>query len=72
MARTPKPPRALDPQDDRVLERALRAGGVSRAELISEQYMRHPEPRSAGVLKSLAKRGNECELFGRDAAQGPR
>jgi len=44
---------------------------VSRSEfirqqlsLVLEQYRRHPKPRSAGILRSLAERGNESELFG--------
>jgi hypothetical protein len=62
---------ALDPDDDRLLTRAARARGVSRAEfirqqlaLVLEQYRRHPRPRSAAVLKLLRQRGNESELFG--------
>jgi hypothetical protein len=62
---------ALDPVDDRLLSRAARARGISRAEfirqhlaLVLEQYRRHPRPRSAGVVRSLKERGNESELFG--------
>jgi hypothetical protein len=64
---------ALDPEDDRLLTRAAEERGVSRAEfvrqqlkLVLEQYRRHPRPRSAGVLRSLAERGDEKELFGGD------
>jgi Arc/MetJ-type ribon-helix-helix transcriptional regulator len=62
---------ALDPDDDRLLTRAARERGVSRSEfirqhlgLVLEQYRRHPKPRSAGVLRTLKKRGDERELFG--------
>jgi Ribbon-helix-helix protein, copG family len=62
---------ALDPDDDRLLSRAARERGISRAEfvrqhlaLVLEQYRRHPKPRSAGVVRSLTQRGNEAELFG--------
>ena len=62
---------ALDPRDDRLLTRAARERGVSRAEfvrqqlsLVLEQYRRHPRPRSGGVLRSLSQRGDERELFG--------
>jgi hypothetical protein len=62
---------ALDPTHDRLLTRAARARGVSRAEfvrqqlaLVLEQYRRHPAPASAGVLRRLAERGDEAELFG--------
>jgi hypothetical protein len=62
---------ALDPQDDRLLTRAARERGVSRAEfirqqlaLVLEQYRRHPEPRSAGVVRTLPQRGDEGELYG--------
>ena len=65
---------ALDPRDDRLLSRAARARGVSRSEfirqhlsLVLEQYRRHPKPRSAGIARGLAERGDERELFG-----GPR
>jgi hypothetical protein len=61
---------ALDPEDDRLLTRAARDRGVSRAEfirqhlaLVLEQYRRHPRPRSAGVLGTLPQRGNERELY---------
>jgi len=61
---------ALDPEDDRLLSRAARERGVSRSEfirrhlsLVLEQYRRHPKPRSAGVVRALAERGNEDELF---------
>ena len=64
---------ALDPEDDRLLSRAARERGVSRSEfirqhlgLVLEQYRRHPKPRSAGVLRTLKKRGDERELFGAD------
>jgi metal-responsive CopG/Arc/MetJ family transcriptional regulator len=62
---------ALDPEADQLLTRAARERGVSRSEfirqrlsLVLEQYRRHPKPRSAGILRSLAERGNESELFG--------
>lgn len=62
---------ALDPGDDRLLSRAARERGISRAEfirqhlaLVLEQYRRHPRPRSAGAVPSLRERGNESELFG--------
>ena len=62
---------ALDPEDDRLLSRAARDRGVSRAEfirqqlaLVLEQYRRHPKPRSAGTVRALAERGDERELFG--------
>lgn len=62
---------ALDPAQDRLLTRAARARGVSRAELIRqqlalmlEQYRRHPKPKSAGSIRTLAERGDERELFG--------
>lgn len=62
---------ALDPKDSRLLTRAARDRGVSRSEfirqqlaLVLEQYRRHPEPRSAGVIRALAQRGDERELFG--------
>lgn len=62
---------ALDPEDDRLLTRAAKERGISRAEFIRrqlslalEQYREHPKPRSAGVVDRLAERGNETELFG--------
>jgi hypothetical protein len=62
---------ALDPVDDRLLSRAARARGISRAEfirqhlaLVLEQYRRHSRPKSAGAVRSLKERGNESELFG--------
>ena len=62
---------ALDPEHDRLLTRAARERGVSRAELVRqqlslmlEQYRRHPKPNSAGAVRTLAQRGNERELFG--------
>jgi len=62
---------ALDPEDDRLLTRAARERGMSRAELIRrqlslmlEQYRRHPKPASAGIVRTLSERGNERELFG--------
>jgi hypothetical protein len=61
---------ALDPDDDRLLSQAARERGVSRSEfvrqhlaLVLEQYRRHPNPRSAGVVRSLRERGDERELF---------
>jgi hypothetical protein len=61
---------ALDPEDDRLLSRAARERGVSRAEVIRqqlslmlEQYRRHPRPKSGGSLRALAERGDERELF---------
>jgi Ribbon-helix-helix protein, copG family len=62
---------ALDPDDDRLLTRAARERGVSRAEfirqqlaLVLEQYRRHPRPASAGTIRALRERGDERELFG--------
>jgi len=62
---------ALDPEADRLLTRAARDRGVSRSEfvrqqlaLVLEQYRRHPRPKSAGIIRSLAERGDESELFG--------
>jgi hypothetical protein len=62
---------ALDPRDDRLLSRAARERGVSRSEFIRqqlaivlEQYRRHPKTRSAGIVRALAERGDERELFG--------
>jgi metal-responsive CopG/Arc/MetJ family transcriptional regulator len=62
---------ALDPEADQLLTRAARERGVSRSEfirqqlsLVLEQYRRHPKPRSGGILRSLAERGDESELFG--------
>lgn len=64
---------ALDPEVDRLLTRAAQERGVSRSEfirqqleLVLEQYRRHPKPKSAGILRSLAERGDESELFGGD------
>jgi ribbon-helix-helix CopG family protein len=62
---------ALDPEDDRLLSRAARERGISRAEfirqhlaLVLEQYRRHPQPRTAGIIRTLTDRGDERELFG--------
>jgi len=62
---------ALDPEDDRLLTRAARERGISRAELIRqqlglvlEQYRRHPKPATAGIVRALRERGDERELFG--------
>jgi hypothetical protein len=62
---------ALDPEDDRLLSRAARERGISRAAfirhhlaLVLEQYRRHPRPRSAGIVRTLTDRGDERELFG--------
>lgn len=62
---------ALDPDDDRLLSRAARERGISRAEFVRqhlalalEQYRRHPKPRSAGIVRALRERGDESELFG--------
>ena len=62
---------ALDPEIDRLLTIAARDRGVSRAELIRrqlelllEQYRRHPKPSTAGIVKRIAQRGDERELFG--------
>jgi metal-responsive CopG/Arc/MetJ family transcriptional regulator len=62
---------ALDPQLDRLLTRAARERGISRAELIRqqlalllEQYRPHPKPSTAGILRLLRERGDERELFG--------
>jgi hypothetical protein len=61
---------AFEPEMDRLLSRAARERGVSRAEfirqhldLVLEQYRRHPKPRSAGIVASLPERGDEDELF---------
>ena len=61
---------ALDPEDDRLLSLAARERGVSRSEfirqhlaLVLEQYRRHPKPKSAGIVRALSERGDECELF---------
>ena len=61
---------ALDSESDRLLSRAARERGVSRSEFIRqhlapvlEQYGRHPKPRSAGIVRALAERGDERELF---------
>jgi hypothetical protein len=61
---------ALSRQDDRLLSRAARERGISRAEFIRqhlavvlEQYRRHPKPRSAGIVRALKERGDEGELF---------
>lgn len=61
---------ALDPEDDRLLTRAARERGISRAQLVRqqlalvlEQYRRHPRPRSAGAVRTLRERGDERELF---------
>ena len=60
---------ALDPEIDRLLTRAARERGVSRSEFIRqhlaivlEQYRRHPRSKSAGIIRSLAERGDESEL----------
>jgi hypothetical protein len=62
---------ALDPEDDRLLTRAAKERGISRAEFIRrqlslalEQYRDHPRPESAGVVEQLSERGDEAELFG--------
>jgi hypothetical protein len=62
---------ALDRTDDRLLSRAARERGISRSEfirqhlaLVLDQYRKHPKPKSAGVISSLAERGDEGELFG--------
>lgn len=62
---------ALDPDTNRLLTRAARERGVSRSEfirqhlsLVLEQYRTHPRPTSAGVIGTLAERGDERELFG--------
>jgi hypothetical protein len=64
---------ALDPENDRLLSQAARERGVSRSEfirqhlaLVLEHYRRHPKPRSAGVLRDLAERGDERELLRAD------
>ena len=54
-----------------LLTRAARENGISRSEFIRqqlrwvlEQYRRHPQPRSAGIIRrKLAERGDESELF---------
>ena len=62
---------ALDPEADRLLSHAARERGISRSEfirqhlaLVLEQYRRHPKPRSAGIIRALAEREDERELFG--------
>ena len=62
---------ALDPDDDRLLSHAARERGVSRSEfvrqhlaLVLEQFRQHPKPKSAGIIRKLAQRGDERELFG--------
>jgi len=57
-------------EDGRLLSRAARERGISRSELIRqhlaivlEQYRRHPEPRSAEIVRALTERGDERELF---------
>ena len=66
---------ALDPKVDRLLSRAARERGVSRSEfirqhlaLVLEQYRRHPRPKNAGIIHTLAERGDERELFGGERA----
>lgn len=61
---------ALEPRYHRLLARAARERGVSRAEfirqqlaLVLEQYRRHPRPKSAGIIRTLRERGDERELF---------
>lgn len=62
---------ALDPEADRLLTRAARDAGMSRAEFVRrqldvvlEQYRPHPKPRCAGLLKDpLPERGDESELL---------
>ncbi len=62
---------ALDPDDDRLLSHAARERGISRSEfvrqhlaLVLEQFRQHPKPKSAGIIRKLAQRGDERELFG--------
>lgn len=69
---------ALDRDDDRLLSRAARERGMSRAEfirqhlaLVLEQYRRHPKPRSAGAVRALSERGNEGELRCRPLVRRP-
>jgi Ribbon-helix-helix domain len=61
---------ALDPSANALLTRAARAHGISRSEfvrqhldLVLEQYKVHPHPKSGGVIRRLAERGDEAELF---------
>jgi hypothetical protein len=62
---------ALDPAADRLLTRAARDAGMSRAEFVRrqldvvlEQYRPHPRPRCAGLVKDpMPERGDESELF---------
>ena len=49
---------ALEPRMDKALSRAARARGVSRSEfvrqqlaLVLEQFLDHPKPRCAGIMK---------------------
>lgn len=60
----------LDRELDRLLDVAAEARGVSRSEFVRsqlarvlEQYVEHPRPRSAGVVRRLRTRGDENELF---------
>jgi ribbon-helix-helix CopG family protein len=53
---------ALDPEDDRLLSRAARERGISRAEFIRQHLAL--VPRTAGIIRTLTERGDERELFG--------
>jgi metal-responsive CopG/Arc/MetJ family transcriptional regulator len=63
----------LDAETDRLFDEAAHEAGTSRSEFIRMQlrrvllqYVEHPKPRSAGVVKKqLAERGDEAELFAR-------
>jgi len=61
---------ALQPSMDALLTRAAAARGISRSEfirqqleLVLEQYRKHPRPKSSGIVRELAERGDEAELF---------
>ncbi len=61
----------LDADTARLVDRAAREYGVSRAEFVRrqlrrvlEQFREHPKPRSAGIIRTrLVERGDESELF---------
>ncbi len=57
---------ALEPKMNAALSRAARARGVSRSEfvrqqlaLVLEQWMDHPKPRCAGILRRPLDEPNE-------------
>ncbi len=62
---------ALDPEADRLLSRAARERGVSRSEFIRQHLALvlgavppTSQPKSGGIVRALAERGDERELFG--------